>query len=284
MDIAIIGSGEMGEWFAKFFKEKEWNVTITDKDHEKALKIAEELDIDAERDNEKAVKDSQITMISVPIQSTSKVIQEIEDDLDEDSLLIDIASVKKTVVEKMKELEVESELASIHPLFGPGAKSLEGQNIASIKIKTGQKYENFKEILSDSGANIFEMTADEHDRIMATTQSLTHFTILSFLSSLDSMTDLEKAQKLSTPMFQKLLDLAKAFLSEDPKICEDIQTENIYAEEAQTKAKEASESLESAMKDENIEIIREIFEKYREKIGMEEIESTYKKIYEKEDE
>ena len=284
MDIAIIGSGEMGEWFAKFFKEKGWNVTITDKDHKKALKIADELDIDAEKDNKKAARDSQITIISVPIQSTSEVIQEIKDSLDEDSLLIDIASVKKTVVEKMKELEVESELASIHPLFGPGAEDLEGQNIASIKIKTGKKYENFKKALINSEGNVFELEAKEHDRIMATTQTLTHFTILSFLSSLDSMTDLEKAQKLSTPMFQKLLDLSKAFLSEDPKICGDIQTENIYAEEAQTKAKEASESLKSAMKDENTEIIREIFEKYREKIGMEEIESTYKKIYEKEDE
>ena len=284
MDIAIIGSGEMGEWFAKFFKEKGWNVTITDKDHKKALKIADELDIDAEKDNKKAARDSQITIISVPIQSTSEVIQEIKDSLDEDSLLIDIASVKKTVVEKMKELEVESELASIHPLFGPGAEDLEGQNIASIKIRAEEKYENFKKTLTNSGANVFELEAKEHDRIMATTQTLTHFTILSFLSSLDSMTDLEKAQKLSTPMFQKLLDLSKAFLSEDPKICGDIQTENIYAEEAQTKAKEASESLKSAMKDENTEIIREIFEKYREKIGMEEIESTYKKIYEKEDE
>jgi len=283
MDIAILGSGEMGKWFARFFKNKGWNVTITDKDHNKALKIAEELDVAVEKSNKKAAQGSQIIMVSVPIQSTVPVIKEIKDSLEKDALLVEIASVKKKIVEKMKDLEIESELASIHPLFGPGSKNLEGQNIASIKIKTGERYDNFKKTLTDSGANVFEMKAEEHDRITATTQSLTHFTILSFLSSLDSMADLEKAQKLSTPMFQKLLNLSKAFLSEDPKICGDIQTENIYAEEAQTKAKEASESLASAIKDGNMEIIEKIFEKYREKIGMEEIKSTYEKIYENED-
>lgn len=280
MDTAIIGAGAMGEWFAKFCKDRGWNVTITDIDEGKAREVAEDLGIGTAKDNTEAVKGSDVIIISVPIKKTPNVIREVSENIDNDSLLLDIASVKETAVDAMEELEIESELVSIHPLFGPGAESLEGLNIASVPVNPGDKYEKFKKILSDLGAQVVEIEAEEHDEIMSVTQSLTHFVLLTYLSSLDSMSIEEKAKELVTPMFQKLLDLSKAFLSEDPRVCADIQTENKYSQTARSKTIEACLSLDSALKDENIKIIEDIFEEARKNITPEEIESTYKKLYE----
>lgn len=284
MDIAIIGAGVMGRWFSEFFEDKDWNVTITDKDDEKARRAADELGIETVENNTEAVKGADIIIISVPIKETPVVIREVGSSLNSDSLLLDIASVKEVVVDAMKKLDVKSELASMHPLFGPGAENLEGQNIASIPVDTGERYEQFKKALSDSGAQILEIEAEEHDKIMSVTQSLTHFTLLTFLSALDSMPDKKKAKNLSTPMFQKLLDLSKAFLSEDPNICGDIQTENRYAHKARSTIREACRTLDNALKAEDARVIEEIFEKARKQISAEEIESTYKELYEEEGE
>ncbi len=279
MNIAIIGAGSMGKWFAKFCKDRGWKVTITDKNYDKASKVAEDLSVETSKNNKGAAKDSDIIIISVPIKNTPLVIREMEGILNDDSLLLDIASVKEAAVDTMKEIDVESELASIHPLFGPGAKNLEGLNIASVPVRPGEKYESFKKVFSDLGAQVIELDAEEHDKIMSVTQSLTHFILLTFLSALDSMSEQEKAKNLSTPMFQRLLNLSKAFLSEDPKVCGDIQTENRYAHMARSTTREACRSLDTALKVENIGVIEDIFEKAIKNIEPEEIESTYKELY-----
>ncbi len=126
-----------------------------------------------------------------------------------------------------------------------------------------------------------EMEAEEHDRVMSITQSLTHFTLLSYLSALNSMNKFEKAENLQTPMFQNLLDLTKAFLQETPEVCGDIQTENRYSTMARNSIKEACRNLDEALESKNIEPIREIFEESYEKIDSEEIKKAYERIYEK---
>ncbi len=87
----------------------------------KSRRAGEELNVESSSSNKEAVKGAEMILVSVPIKETPKVIEEIADSLEEDSLLFDIASVKEEVVDKMEEVELKSELVSIHPLFGPGA-------------------------------------------------------------------------------------------------------------------------------------------------------------------
>lgn len=284
MELAILGAGAMGRWFAKFGKGRGWNVSISDIEEGKAQKIAEELGLEASSSNEEAVEGADIVLISVPIKETPKVIEEVADPLESDALLVDIASVKEGAVGAMEKIDVDSELVSIHPLFGPGAEGLEDKNIISIPIEGGKKYQELKETFSNLGARVVEMEAKEHDRLMSVTQSLTHFTLLTYFSALDSMKDSDRARTFQTPVFRKLFALTKAFLREDPKLCGDIQTENRYATMARNSIREACRSLDVALESENTKAIEEIFEEAREKIGSEEIEAAYKKLYGKAEE
>lgn len=279
MKLAILGVGAMGEWFAKFGKGKGWDISVADAKEEKARKIAEDLDLEFASTNKEAAGNADVVLISVPIKETPKVIEEVSDSLDKNSLLLDIASVKENVVEKMKGIKTDSELVSLHPLFGPGANGLDDKNIISVPVQAGKKYQELKKVLSDLGAQVVEMEAKEHDRLMAITQSLTHFTLLTYISALNSMKDFEKAKSLQTPVSQKLFDLAKAFLSEEPELCGDIQTQNKYSSIARSSVLEACRSLDVALKAENTNVIEEIFEEVREKIGAEEIEKAYEKLH-----
>ncbi|KXA94044.1 hypothetical protein AKJ65_05595 [candidate division MSBL1 archaeon SCGC-AAA259E19] len=281
MKLAILGAGAMGKWFAKFAKNSGWEVSISDIKKEKARKVAEELNLEAVENNKKATEKADIVLVSVPIKETPKVIREVSDSLKRDALLLDIASVKEKSVSAMKEIDVDSELVSIHPLFGPGAENLENKNIISIPVKTGKKYAELKKMFSNMGARVEEMEAVEHDRLMSITQSLTHYTLLTYFSALDSMEGLEKTKKFKTPIFQNLLDLTKGFLREDPKLCGDIQIENRYSNMARASLQEACRSLNMGLKSKNTRPIEEIFEKARDKIGSEELKTAYKKLYEK---
>ncbi len=269
----------MGKWFAKFAKDRGWNVSISDKNRERAERVAEEIGGELAEDNLDAVAGADIALISVPILETPDVITEVSEALDGNTLLLDVASVKEKPVEKMKSIKTGAELASIHPLFGPGAEKLRNKNIIAVPVEVGEKYENFKELLLEEGANVGEMEANEHDRLMAITQGLTHFTLLTYISALDSMKGSEKALEFQTPMLNRLLDLTKAFLKENPKICMDIQTENKYSHVARSALLEACQSLDEAIEAENTEMMEELFENTRKKLGLKEIEEAYENLY-----
>ncbi len=285
MKLAIIGAGDMGRWFTKLFcNNSDWEVMIADQDESKAKKVSVETGGKVVEGNKEAVKQADIVLVAVPIEVTPGVIKEIASHLKEDALLLDIASVKEKIVDTMKDLDVNSELASIHPLFGPGAGDLNGKNVISIPIRGGDKYQKFKKNLSDLGAQVIEMEAVEHDQMMSITQSLTHFILLTYLSAINSMEGSPETEPLQTPMFRKLFELSKAFLKENPEVCADIQVENKYSQKARSTVLESCRKLDSALQAKDIEMISEVFEEARDEFDSEEIEKAYQNIYEKEEE
>lgn len=284
MKLAIIGAGEMGRWFAKLFcNNSKWEVTITDKDKSKAEDVSGKTGAKISDNNKGAVEAADIILVAVPIEATPEVIKDVAPHLERDALLLDIASVKEKIVDTMKGLDVDFELVSIHPLFGPGADDLEEKNVISIPINQGKKYQILKKKFSEQDAKVIEMEATEHDRMMSITQSLTHFILLIYLSSINSMKDSLKTEALQTPMFKQLSELSKAFLKENPEVCGDIQTENKYSQKARSIVLESCRQLDMALRAKNINVISEIFEEAHGKIDAEEIEKAYQRIYEEEE-
>lgn len=281
MRLAIIGAGSMGRWFAEFSHRSGWDTIITDTDSRKAKNIAGELDLDLAMDNSEAAAKADTVLIAVPVKKTPEVIKEVASSVTEGSLLLDIASVKENAVAAMQEIDANFELASLHPLFGPGAKEIKDKTIVSIPIETGENYRILVNHLAKRGASIVEMEAGDHDRLMMITQSMTHFLLLSYLSALSSMKDFERAKELHTPISVSLFDLAKAFLNVNPTLCGDLQVENKYASIARSSILEACRSLDVALGAENVGALEEIFEDAKELIGQEEVKAAYEKLYEK---
>lgn len=280
MKVAIIGAGAMGKWFASFAKQNLGEVTVADINTARSKKVAKEVGVKAGKTCEKAVAQADVAIIAVPIEKTPEVVKSMSKAMRAGSLLIDVASVKSDVVQAMNELDVDLELVSIHPLFGPGSTTLKGKNFAAVPVKPGKLYDQFKNRLTKLGASITEMGAEEHDRVMAISQCLTHFVLLSYFSALKSMKETKLAEKLSTPMFSTLLELAKAALAGNPDLYGEIQVMNRSAKFTRGIFIESCRSLDEAFAANDVKAIRKIFKEALAMWGQPEARSAYEQLYE----
>ncbi|MBE0516408.1 MAG: prephenate dehydrogenase/arogenate dehydrogenase family protein [Methanophagales archaeon] len=235
MRIAILGgAGEMGEWFARFFKENDCDVRImdiSDKTEAVAKRLGVEfLTTDVLKMKKGALKkefvDTDVMLISVPIDVTGRVIERVGQELHEGSLLMDITSVKRMPMELMERYTNEGvEILGTHPLFGPSAKSMRGQPVIFVPLRKGPLYERIHELFTRNGARIEFLTAEEHDEILAVIQGLTHFVLFSFGITLRKLDfDLERSRKFMSPMYAILMDFVGRLLHQDPHLYAQIQT------------------------------------------------------------
>jgi len=232
MKVTIIGgAGGMGRWFAEFFKENGVEVRIVDKSPETKA-IANQIGVaflntnilnvteDEAAVNEEIVN-TDVLLVSVPIDITGRVIERVGPKMHEDSLLMDITSVKKMPVEMMQKFTIENvEILGTHPLFGPTAKSMRGQTIVFVPSrKFGRLYKEVDTMFRRNGAKIEVLTAEEHDETMSVIQGLTQFILLAFGITLKELDfDVEKSRKLMSPMYEILMDFVGRLLHQDPHL------------------------------------------------------------------
>lgn len=275
--VAVIGAGAMGEWFADFAKKNLGKVLIYDINMKKAMRVAKELGVKAVKSLDE-IGDVDISIISVPIAKTPEVLKDVSARLKDGALLMDIASTKREIVRGMREIKAEIELVSIHPLFGPGAKDVKGKDFIAVPVRPKKRYAEFKKILVELGAKVTEMDEEEHDRIMATVQCLTHFLLISYIAALKNM-DVKKLKQLRTPLFESLLNLAKAILASNPDLYCEIQCFNQYSSFAREKFLEACNVIDTAFKTKDYKRVRKIFDDAMKLWGEVEVKNAYRKLY-----
>ena len=237
MKVTIIGgAGGMGKWFAGFFKENGVEVRIVDKS-DKTGETAKEMDVEflntdilkateGEVERKEDIADTDVLLVSVPIDITGRVIERVGPQMRKGSLLMDITSVKKAPVEMMNRFTNEGvEILGTHPLFGPSTKSMQGQTIVFVPSRKGHLYDKMEEMFERNGAKIEVLTAEEHDEIMSVIQGLTHFILIAFGITLKNLDfDVEKSRKFMSPMYEILMDFVGRLLHQDPHLYALIQT------------------------------------------------------------
>jgi len=237
MKVTIIGgAGGMGRWFAVFFKQNSVEVRIVDKSP-RTKEIADEMGVQSlkvdilkamrgEVEIKEDIVDTDVLLVSVPINITGRVIECVGPEMHDGSLLMDITSVKKAPIETMGRFTNEDvEILGTHPLFGPTTKSMRGQTIIFVPLRKGHLYEKIDAMFKKNGAKIEILTAEEHDEIMSVIQGLTHFILLSFGITLKNLDfDVEKSRKFMSPMYEIIMDFVGRLLHQDPHLYAMIQT------------------------------------------------------------
>lgn len=215
LPIGIIGGiGGIGRWFAAFFEKEGHAVHVSGRDT--GLRPAE------------MAGACPVVIVSVPIGVTEAVIREVGPHMKTNSLLMDLTSLKKGPVRAMLETS-SSEVIGLHPLFGPGVQSLEGQNIVLCPARGDRWPPWVRDVLGKGGANLIETTPERHDEIMAVVQALNHLdTIVLGLAIRRSGIAREVLEAFSTPMFRgKLAMIDKVF--SHPELHTEIITANPHA-------------------------------------------------------
>jgi prephenate dehydrogenase len=222
------GTGEMGQWFTHFFKEREYEVTVWGKGGK--IEIARKMEVPFASDLEIALPQSDIVIVSVPINVTEETIAEIAPKMKAGSLLMDFTSIKVKPVEAMRKFAPSDvEILGTHPMFGPTIPSIRGQTVILVPVK-GRSEKWFpvvRKLFEESGAHVEVTTAAEHDMLVSVVQGLTHFAYISIGMTIDRLDfDLKKSRKFVSPVYDIMLDFVGRILGQNPYLYALIQMEN----------------------------------------------------------
>lgn len=219
------GTGETGSWFARYFRDKGFDVAVWGPSGKTG--VAARLGVRYATDMIKEVGQSDIVLLSVPIEKTVEVIRQVAHCMRPGSLLMDVTSLKSEPMKAMIEHAPQDvEVIGTHPMFGPTMPTLEGQTIIlTPAIGRSQNWlPKIRSLFESDGARIEVLDPEEHDEIMAVVQALTHFAYIGIGATLQALDfDVEKSRKFMSPVYEIMIDFVGRILDQNPELYASIQ-------------------------------------------------------------
>lgn len=230
MKIGIIGGkGAMGKWFVGFFKEKGYEVVVSD--------------IGTKLTNEELAGTCDVVIVSVPISKTVKVIESVRNFVGGDSLLMDFTSLKSEPVKAMLK-GTRCSVVGCHPMFAPTLDNMKGQTVVLCKGRGDKWFKWANEIFA--GAKIKITEPEKHDKYMAAIQGALHFSSIAFCHALKEMNiDIKESLDFASPVYLiRLYSLVRIF-NQDPALYADIELCNPEVKDAISGFLKSADKLKS---------------------------------------
>jgi prephenate dehydrogenase len=254
MKVGIIGgTGKMGQLFVPVFMRNGYKVMVTGR--KTALT------------NAALASACDIVIVSVPIRETVRVIGEIAPLLNPDQVLCDFTSLKVKPVEAM--LASKAEVCGLHPMFGPTVSSLRNQTIIACPARIKETtLDVLLSLFRTEGARCTIATPEQHDRMMAVVQGLTHYVTLCMADSIRRLgMNIEETQEFTSPVYQIELSLMGRLLSQDPALYADILEENPYVPEVLAACRSSAEDLSAIVDRHDPALFSAFFERNSRHLG-----------------
>ncbi len=249
----IGGTGKMGKLFAGIFRRAGYDVIVSGR---KTAITAEEIAATCD-----------IVIVSVPIRETENVIRTIAPLLQEHQLLCDLTSLKVTPVSAM--LASKAEVIGLHPMFGPTVSSLKKQTIIACPARARpETVDRLLAIFRHEGAVFTVTTPEEHDRMMAVVQGLTHFVTLTVAETIRRLhIDITETKAYTSPVYAIELSLVGRLLSQDPDLYADILQMNPYVPEVLKACRSSAGDLAGIIGSGDPGLFRAFFERNTRHLG-----------------
>jgi hypothetical protein len=176
---------------------------------------------------EEAARISDLTIVSVPINSTEEIIKRVAPGA---KALMDFTSLKEFPVKAMLKYSTENcEVGGLHPLYGE-VKSLEGRTVVYCETeRSGWRCREVVESLKQAGLKIREMAPEYHDSLVQGTLQNGRTALLeAFAFSLEeSGLSIGEIYELSPPPTKILIDLiARQFDERNDEIYQAMRDKN----------------------------------------------------------
>ena len=228
MNVLVVGAGAMGRWFADAVRAGPDEVAVAFADPDDAAASAAADTVDGRTVPLDTDESFDAVCIAVPIPVAVEAI-DTHADRAEDAL-VDVTGVAAEPVAAMREAAPDRERLSLHPLFAP---ENEPGNVAAVVDAAGSTTDAVRDALTARGNDVFETTADEHDRAMETVQAKTHAAVLAFGLAADPV-----PEEFQTPISTALFDLLEQVTGGDARVYADIQDAFDGAEDVAAAAEE----------------------------------------------
>jgi len=271
--LTVIGAGgQMGRWFTKYFAGSDFEVTGYDtetKSFGKDILVSESL--------VGAILKADYVVLCTPTRRTPEIIRLIAKEMKKGTYLIEISSEKSKVVSSLSKMPDKINPICIHPMFGPGIKTIKNQNIISVPIKDAKKELTVAKTLFE-GANFVTIDAIEHDKKIAVILGLTHLMNLVFANIISKDEKMLLTEKMSGTTFRVQKTLAESIMTETPELIETIIANPEIRRVAEELWKDIGRLLTSVQESKTEEVI-EYIKNCQERLSKHtDLDESYKKL------
>jgi prephenate dehydrogenase len=271
--ITVVGAGgQMGQWFVKYFTDQGYEVTGYDLENKipgKNTLVSESL--------VGGILKADYVVLCTPTRRTPEIIRLIAKEMKRGTFLIEISSEKSKVVSSLSKMPAKINPICIHPMFGPGIKTIKGKNIISVPIRDAKKELTVAKSLFE-GANFVTIDAAEHDKKIAVILGLTHLMNLVFANIISKDEKMNLTEKMSGTTFRVQKTLAESIMTESPELIETIIANPEIRRVAEELWKDIGRLLTSVQESKTEEVIDYIKECQERLAKHTDVNESYKKM------
>lgn len=187
-----------------------------------------------------------LLFVCVPISAFAQTIDRIQPLLGSNTIVCDVATIKVHTVNTLKERGVPRYLAT-HPMFGPYSYAKHG-SLKNLRIAvcdstlSEQEMHSVRMFLHQAELKVLELSADEHDKLVAETLFLTHLVGQTVKSGGFARTSID------TVSFGYLMDAVES-VAHDDALFKDVYRYNPYCKDVLKRFEHAEQEIKSSLKE-----------------------------------
>ena len=251
--IAIIGGyGKMGRWMGDMLRQSGHRVDIIDPSAGNGLTTDD-------------AKWADVVIVSIPISRTPGMLQKLDGICKPDALIFDLSSLKSPFIDTLRDMGSRRKVCSIHPMFGPSAKSMYNRNLVVCDCGSKEAVDEVMDMLGNHGANIRVMPIEDHDKYMSYVLGLSHAVNIAFFTALErSGISFKDMESVASTTFEKMMDTNKSVALEDPGLYYEIQHMNSSRETMLKEFDRAVHDVVEAALSDDPRAFKELMDKGRE--------------------
>lgn len=208
-NICIVGGqGRLGRLFVRLLSELGHTVSTLEKqDWSRADALLSKQDL---------------VIVSVPINQTVRIIEQLLPYLQPHTVLADLTSIKQKPLETMLAVH-KGPVVGLHPMFGPDVDDIHDQVIAVCHGRGDQETTWLLDNLTMLGARLEFVSAQAHDKAMTFIQVMRHFSTFLYGRHLNQEApELDKLIALSSPIYRLELAMVGRLFAQDGQLYADI--------------------------------------------------------------
>lgn len=223
-----------------------------------------------EMDNATLAQQSDLLVFAPPLKHCVSIIKEVIPYCQRpDQLVVDLCSLKEAPMQAMG--EAKGRVVGLHPLFGPGFSDLRGQDLVLCDPTPEQGeplYQALREELLAWGLKVHEMSAQAHDKLMATIQVIPHMSAL-ISGALFRELGIDVAQSLAicSPVYKTELYMIGRIHSQNPALYASIIAQNPHSTTVVSKLAQIVGTIRGGIEAGDIEALQSVFFANQEHFG-----------------
>ena len=244
----------MGGWLGDFLEDGGHRVAVVDPRGAPTGRLSLP-------DVETAMREAEVVVFATPIRQTAPLLKKALA-VRSEALILDVLSVKAPIAPILQAAaENGRRVSSLHPMFGPSARTLSGRNLLVVSCGVAEADDAARSLFSASALTITDIPLGRHDRLIAESLGLSHAVNLLFLATLasDPLSPHDLARAASTT-FHGQAALAGSLAREGPELYLDIQALNPHTWSTFDELGEALTQLKRSIERHDVQAFRSLLD------------------------